>query len=96
VSAYFIARITIHDAAGYERYLDGFDAAFAGVDGEVLAVDDGPLLLEGEWPCTRTVLIRFADLAEARRWYDSPAYQALARLRRAAADCHIVLVEGPG
>lgn len=94
MSAYFIARITIHDPSGYERYLEGFDAAFAGRGGEVLAVDDVPVLLEGTWPCTRTVLIRFPDLAAARAWYDSPAYQSLARIRHGAADADIVLVEG--
>jgi uncharacterized protein (DUF1330 family) len=94
VSTYFVARITIHDPAAYERYLEGFDAAFEGHGGEVLAVDDDPVLLEGAWPCTRTVLIRFPDLATARAWYDSPAYQALARVRHAAADADIVLVEG--
>lgn len=94
MSTYFVARITIHDPSGYDRYLEGFDAAFAGHGGEVLAVDDAPVVMEGRWPCTRTVLIRFPDLAAARGWYDSPAYQALARLRQAAANADIVLVEG--
>jgi uncharacterized protein (DUF1330 family) len=60
----------------------------------VVAVDDAPIVLEGSWRCTRTVLIRFADLAEARRWYDSPAYQDLARIRQGAATADIVLIEG--
>lgn len=94
MSTYFVARITIHDAAAYERYLEGFDPAFEGHGGEVLAVDDDPVVLEGTWPCTRTVLIRFPDLAAARAWYDSPAYQSLARVRQSAADADIVLVEG--
>jgi uncharacterized protein (DUF1330 family) len=94
VSTYFVARITICDPAAYERYLEGFDPAFEGHGGEVLVVDDQPVLLEGSWPCTRTVLIRFPNLAAARAWYDSPAYQSLARIRHGAASADIVLVEG--
>ena len=94
MSTYFIARITIHDPATYQRYLDGFDAAFEGHGGEVVAVDDEPAVLEGTWSCTRTVLIRFPEVDAARAWYDSPAYQELARIRQAAASADIVLVEG--
>jgi len=94
MSAYFIARITIHDPELYERYLEGFDAAFAPFRAEVLAVDEAPIVLEGSWPCTRTVIIRFADLEEARRWYGSPAYQELARVRQRAASADIALVRG--
>lgn len=93
MSCYFVARITIHDPAGYERYLDGFDEVFERFAGEVVAVDDEPTLLEGQWPCSRTVLIRFPSREEALRWYRSPGYQALAALRQAAADADIVLVE---
>ena len=94
MSTYFIARITIHDPAGYERYLEGFDEVFATFRGEVLAVDGSPVVLEGQWPCTRTVVIRFPERDEALRWYRSPDYQALARHRLAAATADIVLVEG--
>jgi uncharacterized protein (DUF1330 family) len=94
MSTYFIARLTIHDPATYERYLERFDEVFAHFDGEVLAVDDQPVVLEGEWPCTRTVVIRFPDHEEALRWYRSASYQALARHRWDAASADIVLVEG--
>ncbi len=94
MSTYFVARITIHDREGYDRYLEGFDGVFARFRGEVLAVDDSPLLLEGEWSCTRTVVMRFPDQEEALRWYRSAEYQALAQHRHAAAAADIVLVEG--
>ena len=46
-SVFFLATIRIHDPTGYQRYLDAYDEAFAGTGGEVLAVDDAPLRLEG-------------------------------------------------
>lgn len=94
MSAYFIAQISIHDEGEYQRYLDGHDEVFAKFGGKVLAVDEDPVVLEGEWPYTRTVLIHFSDEAEARRWYDSPEYQELVRFRHRASRANIVLVEG--
>lgn len=94
MSCYFLAQITIHDPMGYERYLDGFDEVFERFGGEVLAVDDAPLRLEGDWPGTRTVVMRFPSQAEALRWYNSEGYQTLVKVRQAAAHANIVLVGG--
>jgi uncharacterized protein (DUF1330 family) len=93
MSSYLIAQITIHDRDGYQRYLDGFDEIFAKYKGLVVAVDEAPTLLEGKWPCTRTVLMRFPSEEEARRWYDSPEYQELVKHRHRAADANVVLVK---
>ena len=68
MSCYFIAQIEIHDRDEYQQYLDGFDEVFEKYKGMIMAVDEEPVVLEGEWPFTRTVLIRFPDENEARRW----------------------------
>jgi len=94
MSCYFLAQITTHDPQEYQKYLDGYDEVFTRYQGRVLAVDDSPSLLEGEWRYTRTVLIHFPSEAEARRWYDSPEYQALAQHRWRASSADIILVQG--
>jgi uncharacterized protein (DUF1330 family) len=94
MSCYFIANIAIRDHEEYQKYLDGFDAAFGKHCGEVIAVDDQPSILEGEWPYTRVVLIRFPDQKAAMSWYQSAEYQALARHRRRASLADIILAEG--
>jgi uncharacterized protein (DUF1330 family) len=92
VSCFFIAQITVTDREEYQKYLDGYDEIFARYEGLVEVVDENPTLLEGEWPCTRTVVIRFPDETEARRWYDSPEYEKLAAHRPRASECNVVLV----
>lgn len=92
MSCYFVAQIAIRDRAEYQKYLDGFDEIFARYRGIVVAVDESPTVLEGEWPCDRTVLIRFSDENEARRWYDSPEYRELAKHRHRASRANIALV----
>jgi uncharacterized protein (DUF1330 family) len=94
VSCYFIAHINIQDRVEYRRYEDGFDEIFAKYQGKVIALDDRPSLLEGTWPYTRVVMIRFPDEIEARRWYESEEYQQLMQHRVAAAKADVVLVHG--
>ena len=49
--------------------------------------------LEGS-PPARIVVIEFPDVAAARRFYDSPGYQAIVGIRQKAANSRVVLVEG--
>ncbi|MGA8112743.1 MAG: DUF1330 domain-containing protein [Actinocatenispora sp.] len=48
---------------------------------------------EGSWPGD-TVIIQFPDLAAARSWYDSPAYQEIRPLRSRHIDGDVILVDG--
>ena len=91
---YVVAELTIEDRAEYARYEAGFMAIFQQYRGEVLAVDEQPSVLEGDWKHTRTVLLRFPDRAEAERWYRSPEYQAIAQHRWKASRANVALLEG--
>jgi len=92
MACFIIAQIDIHDREAYQVYIDGYDKIFAKYRGRVLIVDEDPVVLEGEWPWTRTVVIRFPDEAEARRWFESEEYQLLATHRRGASTANIILV----
>ena len=93
MSVYIIAQIQIHDRAEYDKYSDGFLDVFANYKGELLVVSEDPVVVEGEWPYTRTVLIRFPSAEEARLWYESPEYRAIAQHRYRASKGNIVIVE---
>ncbi|MCW5548421.1 MAG: DUF1330 domain-containing protein [Opitutaceae bacterium] len=96
MSVYAIALIRIQDRAKYSAYERRFMEVFARFEGEVLAVDDAPRVLEGDWPGERTVLLRFPDEAALRRWYDSEAYREIVRDRMVAASADIAIVSGLG
>lgn len=96
MSAYIVARITINDRARYAQYEAGFMDIFAAHTGKLLAVDEQPQVLEGEWQCTRTVLAEFPDKDAALAWYRSDDYQSLAEHRFAASDGEIALLQGFG
>jgi uncharacterized protein (DUF1330 family) len=94
MSCYFIAQITIHNPEIYQKYLDGFDEMFENFQGEVIMVDDDPLVLEGSWRHSRIVMIRFPDEADARGWYESPEYQKLVKFRWQASEAKVILATG--
>ena len=94
MSVYMVAKIDLTDRETYAKYEAGFGTIFAQYNGEMLAVDDAPEVIEGEWPHWRTVLIKFPTREEAMAWYQSDDYQALAQHRFAASDADIVLIKG--
>jgi len=67
---------------------------FENYNGEVIAVEDNPRILEGNWPAGRTVVIKFPDDSELRKWYDSDEYQTLAERRKEASIANIAIITG--
>lgn len=94
MSIYLVATLEIEDRDRYRRYEEGFMDIFQRFGGELLSVDEAPVVLEGEWSWTRTVLIRFDDADTALRWYHSEEYQALMRHRLDASQGNIVMIQG--
>jgi len=94
VSAFFVARLRIRDEERYADYLAGFDEVFEGSGGEVVAVDDETVTLEGNAPPGRSVVIRFPDEEALRAWYDSPGYQRLKAIRNEAAEGVVIMIHG--
>jgi uncharacterized protein (DUF1330 family) len=93
MAVYTIALLNISDRNEYAKYEQGFMEIFNRYSGKLLAVDEAPVVLEGTWPHTRTVLIEFPSQAEFDRWYHSDAYQALAKHRFAASHASIAVVK---
>lgn len=91
---YFVAQIRINNPVEYEKYLDKFDEIFSRYKGEYLAIDESPVLLEGNWNYTKSVLIKFNSKAEFEDWYYSDDYQEILKYRLSAARCDTILLEG--
>ena len=92
--AYVIAEIDITDPARYEQYKAATPAAIAAGGGRFLVRGGELVVLEGDWQPTRLVVLEFEDLAAAKRWYESEAYQEAKKLREGAAHLRVVAVQG--
>lgn len=94
MSTYLIGQLSIHGREEYQKYGAGFSGIFSKYKGEILVVDEDVDVIEGEWPYTRTVVIRFEDEDEARNWYNSPEYQELAQHRFRSSKANIIFAKG--
>jgi len=91
--AYLISQITINDREEFAKYLAGFMEVTAPYNCSVLAAADSVEVIEGSWPCSRTVILEFPSLEQARSWYRSPGYQALAQHRFKASSANLIFVD---
>ncbi|MFP6654909.1 MAG: DUF1330 domain-containing protein [Myxococcota bacterium] len=94
MSVYGICTIQITDRDEFDRYQHGFMKIFEQFEGELLVVDEAPIVKEGEWPYSRTVVARFPNREALNLWYHSDAYQALVQHRFKAATGNFVVVAG--
>jgi uncharacterized protein (DUF1330 family) len=92
--AYLIVETDITDPEQYEQYKAASPAAVAAAGGRFLVRGGEVAVLEGAWTPKRLVVVEFDDLEAAKRFYESPAYQAAIKLRAGAASLNMVAVEG--
>lgn len=91
---YLLAQMTVHDRARYERYAAAFWETLRPFRARLLAAQDAPDVLEGDWPHERVVLIEFASREEADRWARSDAYRAIVGDRLAATSGVVLAIDG--
>ena len=94
MSVYLIANLNINDRERYAQYEAGFMDIFNQHNGKLLAVDENQEILEGDYDCTRTVIVEFPSHDDAKAWYESEAYQELAAHRWASSDGSVILIQG--
>ncbi len=94
MSVYVIVQLSIHDRTRYDQYAGAFMPVLKQYHGTLLAADDGPRVLEGEWSGDRVVLLRFDDRDTFQAWASSPEYQAIVGDRHAGSTAVITLVRG--
>ena len=96
MSIYVIAQISITDRAVYNRYQSRFLDVFRKFKGELLAADEAPEVIEGEWRSEKVVLMKFPDKAAFEEWAYSPEYKEIVKDRSAGSDAVVLLVKSFG
>jgi uncharacterized protein (DUF1330 family) len=94
MSAYVIAEIEVVDPAAYEDYRKQVLAVVTQYGGRFLVRGGQIDAREGGWTPKRMVVLEFPSMAQARKWYDSPEYAPLIKLRQKASKGKLILVEG--
>lgn len=92
---YLIAHVTVSDPVTYSEYAKAAGKAMQAFNPKVIAWSGQYENLEGE-SHEKHVIFEFASFDEAKRFYESPEYQAARLIRVGAATGTFVLVEGGG
>jgi uncharacterized protein (DUF1330 family) len=84
----------VKDRRSMEQYFEQVAPTFDDTGVKVLSAYTPFKIVEGEGPIDGMVLLEFPDMETANRWYDSPAYKAVAHHRLYGADTQIIFLEG--
>ena len=94
MSAYAIAEIDVVDPAAYEDYRKQVLAVVTRYGGKFIVRGGKIDPREGGWTPKRIVVVEFPSMTQAQKWYDSPEYAPLIKLRQKASKGKLILVEG--
>ena len=87
------AQLKFTDRNAYHRYQAAFMEVFQRYSGTLLAADEAPQVVEGQWQRDKVVVMSFPDETSFREWAESPDYQQISKDRRAGADTVVLLVQ---
>ena len=94
MAAYAIIQVEITDPQLMEQYVQLAGPTLAEYGGRALVVADDRELVEGTWPETRTVVVEFPSMSDARAWYNSEGYAGPKSMVRKAARRNFIFVPG--
>lgn len=94
MAVYAVAQLRFTDREAYDRYQARFMGIFTRFSGQILAADEHPDVIEGEWERDKIVILSFRDKAAFLAWSNSPEYRDISRDRLAGSEALFLLVRG--
>lgn len=94
MAAYIIGEVEIRDAEDYKEYVKLAPLTIAQYGGKYLVRGGAVEPKEGGWTPKRVVVLEFASMEQARKWYASPEYAPALAIRTRAAASKLIFVEG--
>jgi len=94
MSAYVIAEIEVTDPAAYEDYRRQVPGVIAKYGGKYVVRGGKVESLEGGWSPKRMAVVEFPSMDQALKFYRSPEYAPLIKIRQKASRGKLIIVEG--
>jgi uncharacterized protein (DUF1330 family) len=92
--AYVVVQIEIQDAGAYAEYVKMVPATVAAYGGRFIVRGGKTETLEGKWAPKRLVVLEFASVEQAKKWWSSPEYAHAKALRQRSARTEMIVAEG--
>ena len=94
MSAYVIGDVEVRDPAAFQEYRNSFGATVEQYGGRFVIRGGRVDAKEGGWQPHHLLMLEFANLEQAERWYNSPEYKPLIAIREKAARTQLLIAEG--
>jgi uncharacterized protein (DUF1330 family) len=94
LAAYLIYQADVIDNEGYETYRAAVRPSVVAGGGKYLVRGGECVVLEGELPAGRTVVIEFASREAALEWYRGEEYTEIRKLRDGIVRANLYVVDG--
>jgi len=94
MAAYVIGDIEVNDPVVYDEYRKQVLATVTKYGGKFIVRGGVVEPLEGGWTPKRLVALEFPTMEQALKWYRSPEYAPLIKLRQKAARGRLLVVDG--
>ncbi|HEU0060462.1 MAG TPA: DUF1330 domain-containing protein [Hyphomicrobiaceae bacterium] len=91
---YWIAHVNITNPERYQDYIAANAIAFNKYNARFLVRAGQCIVATGDLEGRRHVVIEFESYAVAKACYESPEYQAAAKIRDEASEAQLVIIEG--
>ena len=94
MAGYLVVNLDVHDPVLCDQYRTQAPAIIAAHGGRYIIRGAKLEHAEGKLPVKRLVVLEFPSVEAARRFYDSPEYQPVKKLRTDSSTSDIAFVEG--
>ena len=93
--AYVVGAVyDIKDPAGFDDYRSVAGPTVANFGGKFIAGGESVEAVEGDWAPLVFVVLEFESMEQAKRWYNSPEYQAVIAKRHNSTTSGLIMAEG--
>ena len=84
----------VTDPAGFEEYRNLAGPTLASYGGKFIAGSQSVEVIEGDWAPQGFGVLEFESLEQAKRWYNSPEYQAALPKRKNSTNSGLIMGAG--
>jgi len=92
---YLVANVIITDPGRYTEYREKVQGIIAQYGGKYVVRAGAVHPLEGKLGIERMIMLEFESMDAARRFYESPEYAPLLKLRKETTQSQVAFIEGP-
>lgn len=94
MTAYIVVQGTVTDPVGFAEYAREVSRLVDEMGGRYIVVGGDARVLEGEWQHGSLVVHEWPDRAAAQRFWDSPEYARIKKLREGRGRFVVVIADG--